>query len=128
MRRLLNEQHIAQVPMTENQLGKMQKMEEVAEHVGMNYSETPPSRYVAQPFDDFPFPWEDGSLGNPITIEEVEGFSEPRTPVREPSRQPPLMEARPALRSIENLQILTTQLLSTTLYFVNDLWLLSRLV
>ena len=70
MRRNLNEPHIAQVPMTENQFGEMQKMEEVAEHVGMNYSETPNSRYVAQPFDDFLFPWEDGSVANPITIEE----------------------------------------------------------
>ena len=85
---------------TENQLGEMQMMEEVAEHVGMNYPEIPDSRYVAQPFDDFLFPWEEGSADNPITIEEDEGFSEPRTPVSEP----PVMEARPALRSIENLQ------------------------
>ena len=82
----------------------MQMMEEVAEHVGMNYPEIPDSRYVAQPFDDFLFTWEEGSVDNPITIEEDEGFSEPRTPVSEPPRQPPVMEARPALRSIENLQ------------------------
>ena len=68
--------------------------------VEMNYPKNPDSRYVAQPFDDFLFPWEEGSVDNPITIEEDEGFSEPRTPVREP----PVMEARPALRSIENLQ------------------------
>ena len=37
MRRDFNEQHITQVLMTENQLGEMQMMEEVAEHVGMNY-------------------------------------------------------------------------------------------
>ena len=67
---------------------------------GMNYPETPDSRYVAQPFDDFLFPWEEGSVDNPITIEEDEGFSESRTLVSEP----PVMEARPALRSIENLQ------------------------
>ena len=36
-----------QVPMTENQLGEMQMMEEVAEHVVMNYPEFPGSRYVA---------------------------------------------------------------------------------
>ena len=70
----------------------------------MNYPEIPDSRYVAQPIDDFLFPWEEGSVDNPITIEEDEGFSEPRTPVSEPPRQPPVMEARPALRSIENLQ------------------------
>ena len=78
----------------------MQMMEEVAEHVGMNYPENPDSRYVAQPFDDFLFPWEEVSVDNPITIEEDEGFSEQKIPVSEP----PVMDARPALRSIENLQ------------------------
>ena len=77
---------------------------EVAEHVGMNCPETPDSRYVAQPFDDFLFSWEEGSVDNPITIEEDEGFSAPTTPVSEPPRQPPVREARPALRSIEILQ------------------------
>ena len=101
IRRDFNEHHITQVPPTENQLGEMQMMEEVAEHVGMNYPEIPDSRYVPQPFDDFLFPWEEGSVDNPITIKEDEG---PRTPVSEPPRQPPVMEARPALRSIENLQ------------------------
>ena len=100
MRRDFNEHHITQVPPTENQLGEIQMME----HVGMNYPEIPDSRYVAQPFDDFLFPWEEGSVDNPITIEEDDGFSEPRTPVTEPPRQPPVMEARPALCSIENLQ------------------------
>ena len=42
--------------MTENQLGEMKMMEEVAEHVGLDYSDTPDSRYVAQPVDDFLFP------------------------------------------------------------------------
>ena len=55
---------------------------------------------MAQPFDDFFFPWEEGSVDNPITIEEDEGFYEPRTPVSEP----PVMDARAVLRSIENLQ------------------------
>ena len=100
MRRDFNEHLITQVPPTENQLGELQMMEEVAEHVGINYPETPDSRYVAQPFDDFLFPSEEGSVDNPIIIEEDEKFSEPRTPVSEP----PVMEARPALRSIENLQ------------------------
>ena len=54
-----NEHHMMQVPMTENQLGEMQLTEEVAEHVGMNYPDTPDSRYVAQPVDDFLFPWEE---------------------------------------------------------------------
>ena len=96
MRRNFNEHPITQVPPTENQLGEMQMMEEV----GMNYREIPDSRYVAQPFDDFLFPWEEGPVENPITIEEDERFSEPRTPVSEP----PVMGERPALRSIENLQ------------------------
>ena len=83
----------------------MQRIEEVSEHVGMNYSEILDSRYVAQQGDSFLFPCEEeGSVGNPITIEEDEGFSEPRTPVSEPPRQPSVMEARPVLRSIENLQ------------------------
>ena len=99
MRRNFNDNHITQVPPTENQLVEMQMMEEVGEHVGRNYPETPDSRYVAQPFDDFLFPWEEGSVDNPITIEEDEGFSEPRTPVSEP----PVIEARPILLSIENL-------------------------
>ena len=48
--------------MTENQLGEMQMMEEVAEHVGMNYPENLDSKHVAQPFDVFLFPWEEGSV------------------------------------------------------------------
>ena len=39
-----NEHLITQVPMTENHLGEMQMIEEMAEHVGMNYPETPDSR------------------------------------------------------------------------------------
>ena len=104
MRRHFNEHHITQVPPSENQFGQMQMMEEVAEHVGMNYPETPDSRYVAQPFDDFLFPWEDGSVDNPSIIEEDEGFSEPTTAVSEHPRQPPMTEAIPALRSFENFQ------------------------
>ena len=38
-----------QVPITENQLGTMQMMGEVSDHVGMNYPEVPDSRFVAQP-------------------------------------------------------------------------------
>ena len=37
MRRDFNEHHITQVRPTENQLGEMHMMEEVVEHVGMNY-------------------------------------------------------------------------------------------
>ena len=47
MRRNFNEHHMTQVPITENQLGTMQTMEEVSEHVGLNYPDTPDSRYVA---------------------------------------------------------------------------------
>ena len=100
MRRDFNEHHMTQVPITENQLGTMQMMEEVSEHVGMNYPEILDASYVAQTFDDSLFPWEEGYVDNSITIEEDEGFSEPRTPVSEP----PVMDARPALRSMENLQ------------------------
>ena len=103
MRRDFNEHHMTQEPMTENQLGELQMMEEVAEHLGLNYPETPDCRYVAQAFDGFLCPWEEGSVDNPITIEKDEGFSKPRAPVSEPPTQPPVMEARSALRSIENL-------------------------
>ena len=37
MRTDFNEQHMMQIPITENQLGTMQMMEEVSDHVGMNY-------------------------------------------------------------------------------------------
>ena len=37
MQRDFNEHHMTQVTITENQLGRMQMMEEVSEHVGMNY-------------------------------------------------------------------------------------------
>ena len=105
MRRDFNEHLKTQLPITENQVGTMQMMEEVSEHVGTNYLKNPDSRYVAQPVDDFLFPWEEeGSVENPITIEEDEGFSKPRTAVSEPPTQPPAMEATPALHSIENLQ------------------------
>ena len=57
MRRDFSEHNITQVPMTENHFGEMQMMEEVAEHVGMNYPDTPDSIYVAQPVEDFLFPW-----------------------------------------------------------------------
>ena len=89
MRRDFNEHHMTQVPITENQLGTMRMMEEVSDHVGMSYLETPDSRYVAQPLEEFLFPWKEGSVDNPITIEEDEGFSESITPVSEPPRQTP---------------------------------------
>ena len=81
MRRDFNVHHMTQVPMTENQLEEMQMMEEVSDHVGVNYPEIPDSRFVAQPVDDFLFPWEEaGSAENPITIDEDEGFSKIMTP------------------------------------------------
>ena len=56
--------------MKENHFEEMQMMEEVSDHVGMNYPEIPDSRFVAQPVDDFLFPWEEkGSTENPITID-----------------------------------------------------------
>ena len=105
MRRDFNEQHMTQVPMKKNQLEEMQMMEKVSDHVGMNYPEIPDSRFVAQPVDDLLFPWEEAGSGeNPIIIDEDEGFSETMTPQNTPPQQPPTMEPRPALRSIENLE------------------------
>ena len=43
-------------------------------------------------------------MEKPITIKGDDVFSEPRTAVSEPPRQLPVMEARPALCSIENFQ------------------------
>ena len=60
---------------------------------------------MAQPVDDFLFPGEEemGPAENPITIDEDEGYST-MTPQNTPPQQPPAMEPRPALRSLENLQ------------------------
>ena len=76
-----NEHQMTQVPITEKYLGTMEMIEEVFDHVGMNYPKTPDSRYATQTIDDFLFPCEEGSVDNPITIEEDEGFSASRTPV-----------------------------------------------
>ena len=59
MRRDFNEHQMTQLPMTENQLEEMQIMEEVSDHVGMNYPEIPDSKLAAQSVDDFLFPWEE---------------------------------------------------------------------
>ena len=97
MRRDSNEHHMTQVPMTENQLEEMQMMEEVSEHVGMNYPEIPDSRFVAQPVDDFLFPWEGAGLAeNPITKDEDEGFSETMTPS--------IPQQAPAMDSMEKMR------------------------
>ena len=68
-------------------------MKKISDHVGMSYPVIPDSRFVAQSVDE-----------NPITIDEDEGFSETMTPQNTPPQQPPAMEPRPALRSIEILQ------------------------
>ena len=87
-RRVFNKHYIMQVTMTENKLGEMQMMEEVAEHVKINYPGTPDSRYLAQPVDNFLFPWEEaGSAENPNTIYEDECFSETMTSAA--PQQPP---------------------------------------
>ena len=69
MRRNFNEHYMMQVPITENQLVTMQMMEQVAEHMRMNYPDIPDPRYGAQPVDDFLFFWEDPSVESTITIE-----------------------------------------------------------
>ena len=45
-----------------------------------------------------------GSTENPITLDEDEGFSETMTPQNTTLQQPPAIEPRPALHSIENVQ------------------------
>ena len=60
---------------------------------------------MTQTVSAFLFPWEEeGSVENTNNIEEDEGVSEIRTPVSKPTRQPPSMEATPAVRFNENLQ------------------------
>ena len=89
MRMVFNKHYITQVLMTENQLGEMQMMEEVAEHVKTNYPGTPDSRYLAQQVDNFLFSWEEaGSAENPNTIYEDECFTETMTSAA--SQQPTL--------------------------------------
>ena len=76
MQRYFKKHHMTQVPITENQLRTMQMMEEVSEHVRMIYTDTPDSRYVAQPVNDFLIPRKEmGSAENPIAIDEDEEFS-----------------------------------------------------
>ena len=58
MRRHFNDFHMTQVPAIDNQLGTILMMDEVSEHVGMNYPKIPDSRHEAQPVDDFLFPLE----------------------------------------------------------------------
>ena len=94
-----------QVSITENQLETMRVMSEIAEQVVMDYPEVSDSRYVARHVKDFLFLWEEkGFEANSITIEKIEAFSGQKTPVSEPPREAPAMQARPALQSIENLQ------------------------
>ena len=88
MRWDFNEHRLMQFPITKNQLGTMQMMDEVSDHVEMNYPEIPVSRFLAQPVDDFLFPREEaGSAENPITIDEDEGFSEPMKPPAQQKKQ-----------------------------------------
>ena len=56
MCRDFNEHHLIQVPMTENQLEEMIMMERVAELLGMNDTDIPGCRYLAQRVDNFLFP------------------------------------------------------------------------
>ena len=79
MRRDFSEHHQMLLTITENQIGMMERMSEIADQVGIDYPEV--------------------SVKNPITIEGDEGLSEPKTPVSEPPRQPLAIEARPGLRS-----------------------------
>ena len=77
-------------------------MGEVSEQFAVNYQEGPGSRFVAQPVDDFLFTSEKEmrSAEKSISIDEDEGFSET---MRSPApQQPPAMEPRPALPSIQN--------------------------
>ena len=57
---------------------------EITETTEMNYHMFPDYRYMAHPVINLFFPREkEGPAENPIEIDEVERFSEPRTTVRE---------------------------------------------
>ena len=87
-----------QLPKTEKQLETMGNFSQIAEQVEVNYTEVVDTRFVDQTVNDFLFPLEeDGSVEHPITVEENEGFFEPRTPVSDPESQPPVMDTRPTL-------------------------------
>ena len=77
-------------------------MKEVDEHVRKIYPEIPYSGDVAQPVNNFLYPWgkEMVSAENSITIDKNEGFSEKTTPQNTPPQQPPSMEPRSALRFV----------------------------
>ena len=67
--------------LTEEVAGEMQMTEEVVEHVGTNYPDTPDSRYI----DDFLFPMDEaGSAKKPISTDEDGEFSETMTPPAPP--------------------------------------------
>ena len=108
MRKYPCKNYRVQFPITENQLETMGMMSQFAEQVAIDYTDVPDSRYVAQLVNVFLFPWsEEGSVENKITIKEDEGFPDPITPVSETPSETPAPWARPALRSITNLQKLS---------------------
>ena len=77
MRMDFNEHQIMHVPMTEKELVSKQMKDEVAEHLVLDYPDTPDSRYVAQSIKESFYPLEEGSVANSIIIEEGHGFSQP---------------------------------------------------
>ena len=59
MRRNFTENTQIKFLISKNQLGKMEAMSQIAEQFGMYYPEVPVSGYVAQPVNEFLFPWEE---------------------------------------------------------------------
>ena len=100
-RRDFNNNHHMQVLVTWNEFGMMGMMSQIAEKVGIDYSEVPDSRYVAQPMNDFLFLWEEkGYVEKRFYSERMrDSRIEPVTLMRKPSSETPVMETRPALRS-----------------------------
>ena len=91
-------------------------MWQIAEQIGMVYREVPDSGHVAQPVNDFLFPWEEeGSVENPITIQKDEGLSEQSTQVSKPPGEPPLIETKPVCASLRTSKIQRTQLVDSFL-------------
>ena len=88
-----------QVTITENHFATMRITSQIAKKCGIDFSEV--SGSVAQPVDDFHIPWEKArSAENPITLHEVEGFSETWRLQLDSN----CLHFRPAMCSLENLQ------------------------
>ena len=108
---------MVQVRTTDNQLGSMQMMQELSEHLEMNYPEIPDPIYMDQPVKVFITRWDvAGFVENLVSIDKDEDFSKSLTPQNSPPR--------PALRSIGNLQNTTAARELFDNFFLNNSYII----